>query len=78
MENYVLPVILFLVGQTILFLSACVAIYTRVMTRLRELEIRVNAVEKNEGEIFEKLDKLLEATHRIELNLAEKQDRNKT
>lgn len=62
-------------GQTILFVGVCVTIYTRIMTRLKELEVRVNMVEKNESEIFSKLDKVLEAAHRIEVQLGSKQDK---
>lgn len=73
--DYVVPILLFLVGQTITFLGICVAVYTKVMSSLRALEVRVNMVEKNENDIFEKLDALLESSHRIEIQLTNKQDR---
>ena len=75
--QYFVPILLFLMGQTVLFLVACVTIYTRIMTRLKELEVRVNMVEKNESEIFNKLDRVLEAAHRIEVQLGGKQDKAK-
>jgi ABC-type proline/glycine betaine transport system permease subunit len=75
-SGYLVPVILFLAAHTVIFITACVTIYVRVMTRLRELEIRINMVEKNESEIFEKLDKLLESSHRIEMNMLNKKDRD--
>lgn len=74
--DYIVPIILFIIGQTILFVGVCVTIYTRAMTRLKELEVRLTMVEKHEVEIFEKLDKLLESNHRIEMKLSNKQDRN--
>lgn len=74
--DYIMPVILFLGAQTVLFITTCVTIYVRVMTRLRELEIRVNMVEKNESEIFDKLEELLKTVHRIEMKMMNKQDKN--
>ncbi len=75
-SNYFLPVILFLAAQTIIFITACVTIYVRTMTKLKELEIRVQAVEKNEGKIFEKLDEVLKTVHSIDVKLERKQDKN--
>lgn len=75
-HNYLMPVILFLAAQTVLFITACVTIYVRVMTRLKELEIRVNIIENNEEELFKKMDEILAAIHRVELNMVNKQDRN--
>jgi hypothetical protein len=74
-SEYVIPILLFLAGQTVAFLTVCIAVYTRVMSSLKELEIRVNMVEKNENEIFEKLEELLGSSHRIELQLTTKQDK---
>jgi hypothetical protein len=75
-HNYLMPVILFLAAQTVLFITACITIYVRVMTRLRELEIRVNIIENNEEELFKKIEEVLAAIHRVELNMVNKQDRN--
>lgn len=75
-SNYFIPVILFLAAQTIIFITACVTIYVRTMTKLKELEIRVQAVEKNEGKIFAKLDEVLTTVHSIDLKLEHKQDKN--
>ena len=76
MDQYFLPIILFLAGQTVIFITACITIYVRTMTKLKELEIRVQMVEKNEGKIFAKLDEVLAAVQSIDLKLERKQDKN--
>ena len=67
------PIIIFLLTQSTALILGGIAIYIRIMTRLRELEIRVDIIEKNEMKIFEKLDELLEAVHRVEIKLAKVQ-----
>ncbi len=76
MDQYFLPIILFLAAQTVIFITACITIYVRTMTKLKELEIRVQMVEKNEGKIFAKLDEVLTTVHSIDLKLERKQDKN--
>ena len=76
MEQNFLPIILFLAAQTVIFITACITIYVRTMTKLKELEIRVQMVEKNEGKIFAKLDEVLTTVYSIDLKLERKQDKN--
>lgn len=77
--NYILPIILFLAGQTVFIIIAWVNFRTEVMTRLtvieREHAIEVKELKQNEKEMFEKLDELLRAIHRVELDLNNKKNR---
>lgn len=76
-HNYILPIILFLAGQTIFFIIAWINFRTEVMTRLKVLEIEMNMMKKSETVMGEKLDDLLDSTHRIEIELKNKKDREK-
>ncbi len=76
-HNYILPIILFLAGQTIFFIIAWVNFRTEVMTRLKVLEIEMNIEKRSVALMGEKLDDLLAATTRIEIELANKKDREK-
>lgn len=75
MEHYILPIVLFLAAHTVIFITACVTIYVRTMTKLKELEVRVQAVETNETKIFDKLDELLDAVHQLALKFEHKNNR---
>ena len=74
-SDYALSIILFLAAHTIAFITICVTIYVRTMTKLKELEVRVKSVENNETKIFDKLDELLSAVHQLALKFEHKNNR---
>ena len=76
-HNYILPIILFLAGQTIFFIIAWVNFRTEVMTRLKVLEIEMSIEKRSVAILGEKLDDLLAGMQRIEIELANKKDREK-
>ena len=67
--------ILTVVIQSILFSIGLFKIYTDVQVRLSELEIRLKSVEKQDDEIYAKLDKIMDKLTQIEINLNNKADR---
>jgi len=76
-HNYILPIILFLAAQTIGFVIAWVNFRTEVMTRLKVLEIQMQNEKQNVAILGEEMDDLLEGVRRIEIELANKKDREK-
>lgn len=77
--KYILPIILFLGGQTVFIIIAWVNFRTEVLTRIsvieKEVAIEIKALQQNEREMFDKLDELLRAIHRVELDLNNKKNR---
>jgi chaperonin cofactor prefoldin len=69
------PMILTIVIQSILFSIGLFKIYTDVQVKLSELEIRLKSVEKQDDEIYMKLDKIMDKLTQIEINLNNKADR---
>jgi len=68
--------ILTIVIQSILFSSGLFKIYTDVQVKLSELEIRLKSVEKQDDEIYMKLDKIMDKLTQIEISLNNKADRS--
>lgn len=68
-------VVVFLVGQAIAIIGGLIAIYVKVTLKLRELEIRVEMIEKEDDYINHKLDKIERAINNIAIQLQNKKDR---
>lgn len=68
-------IITFLVGQAIAIVGGLIAIYVKVTLKLRELEIRVEMIEKEDDYINQKLDKIERAINNIAIQLQNKKDR---
>jgi len=71
MEMWVLTVIV----QSVGFGIGLFKLWSDLQVKMRELDIRLLAVEKQDDEIYSKLDKLLEKMTSIEIALVNKQDR---
>ena len=67
--------VVFLVGQAIAIIGGLIAIYVKVTLKLRELEIRVEIIEKEDDYINEKLDKIERAINNLAIQLQNKKDR---
>ena len=61
--------------QTIIFILGLFKIYTDLQVKLKELDMRLIAVEKQDDEIYAKLDKIMDKLTAIEIGLQNKQDR---
>jgi short-subunit dehydrogenase involved in D-alanine esterification of teichoic acids len=72
MENLVT----FIVGQSILIAGGLIGIYVKISLKLKELEIRVNMVEKQDDQIYKKLDHILAEINKMAIALQNKQDRD--
>jgi hypothetical protein len=68
-------IVLFLVGQAIAILFGLITIHTRITLKLKELEIRVNMIEKEDDYINVKLDKIEKAINNLSIQLQNKKDR---
>jgi chaperonin cofactor prefoldin len=69
------PMILTVIIQSIIFAVGLFKIYTDVQVKLSELEIRLKSVEKQDDEIYAKLDKIMDKLTQIEISLNNKADR---
>ena len=65
----------FLAGQAIAIIIGLIGIYVKVSLKLKELEVRVSMVEKNEDSIAKKLDNIIETINRLAISISNKQDR---
>lgn len=65
----------FMVGQAIAILTGLIGIYVKVSLKLKELEIRVAVVEKQDDQISKKLDTIASQLNQLFIQLQNKQDR---
>ncbi len=65
----------FLAGQAIAIIIGLIGIYVKVSLKLKELEVRVGMVEKNEDSIAKKLDNIIETINKLAISMQNKQDR---
>jgi uncharacterized protein YoxC len=66
----------FIIGQSILIVGGLIGIYVKISLKLKELEIRVNMVEKQDDQIYKKLDHILAEINKMAIALQNKQDRD--
>lgn len=68
-------VFIFLAGQAIAIIVGLISIYVKVSLKLRELEVRVSMVEKQDDIIAKKLDNIQTTLSTLAIALQNKQDR---
>ena len=66
---------LFIIGQAIVIVIGLIGIYVKISLKLKELEIRVNMVEKQGDTLSKKLDHILDQINKLAIALQNKQDR---
>jgi uncharacterized protein YoxC len=66
---------LFIIGQAIVIVIGLIGIYIKISLKLKELEIRVNMVEKQDDLIGKKLDHILDQINKMAIAMQNKQDR---
>jgi uncharacterized protein YoxC len=67
---------IFLAGQAIAILVGLISIYVKVSLKLKELEVRVSMVEKQDDIIAKKLDHILDTINKLAIAMQNKQDRD--
>ena len=67
---------LFIIGQAIIIIAGLIGIYVKISLKLKELEIRVSMVEKQDDQIYKKLDHILDQINKLSIALQNKQDRD--
>lgn len=65
----------FLVGQAIAIMGGLITIYVKTTLKIKELEIRVAMIEKEDARMMEKLDKIERAINNLAIQLQNKADR---
>jgi uncharacterized protein YoxC len=70
-----LNIAIFLVAQALTIIIGLISIYVKVSLKLKELEVRVNMVEKQEDNIAKKLDNIQSTLNALAVALQNKQDR---
>lgn len=68
-------VIVFLIGQAIAIIGGLITIYVKTTLKLKELEIRVTMIEKEDARMMDKLDKIERAINNLSIQLQNKADR---
>ena len=66
---------LFIIGQAIVIIIGLIGIYVKISLKLKELEIRVSMVEKQDDKLSKKLDHILDQINKLAIALQNKQDR---
>lgn len=66
---------IFLVGQAVAILTGLIGIYVKVSLKLKELEVRVSVVEKQDDQISRKLDTIANQLTSLLIQIQNKQDR---
>jgi uncharacterized protein YoxC len=66
---------LFIIGQAIIIIAGLIGIYVKISLKLKELEIRVSMVEKQDDTLSKKLDHILDQINKLSIALQNKQDR---
>mgnify|MGYP003644869274 FL=1 len=66
---------LFIIGQAIVIVIGLIGIYVKISLKLKELEIRVNMVEKQDDTLSKKLDHILDQINKLAIGMQNKQDR---
>lgn len=67
--------VIFLVGQAVAILTGLIGIYVKVSLKLKELEVRVSVVEKQDDQISRKLDTIANQLTSLLVQIQNKQDR---
>lgn len=68
-------VVIFIAGQAIFIIIGLISIYVKVSLKLKELEVRVSMVEKQDDIIAKKLDNIQATLNALSIDLQNKQDR---
>ena len=68
-------VVVFLVGQAVAILIGLITVYTKITLKIKELEIRVEMIEKEDDYMMQKLDKIEKAINNLAIELQNKKDR---
>jgi uncharacterized protein YoxC len=66
---------MFMAGQAIMIIIGLISIYVKVSLKLKELEVRVSMVEKQDDIIAKKLDNILHTINKLAIAMQNKQDR---
>ena len=67
---------IFMAGQAIMIIIGLISIYVKVSLKLKELEVRVSMVEKQDDIIAKKLDHILDTINKLAIAMQNKQDRD--
>ena len=69
-------IMVFIVGQAIGLLGIGIGAYLKIMTRLKEFEIRIDHVEKQDDAILKKLDEIQQSISDLRVDVSNKKNRD--
>lgn len=69
-------IIIFIIGQALAVLTGVIAIYVRMSLKIKELEMRMTAVERQDNTIVNKIDSIAEMLVELRLELQNKKDKD--
>lgn len=75
MTDQQLTIVLFIIGHVVLIVTTWVAIYTKITAKLKELEVRVHVMERQEDRVLAKLDNIQKDISELKSEIQNKQDR---
>jgi hypothetical protein len=61
--------------EAVLFLAGLFKVYTDMQVHFKEIDVRLSAVERQDDEIFLKLDKIMEKLSQIDVKMENKANR---
>ena len=61
--------------EAALFIGGLFKVYTDMQVHFKEIDVRLHAVEKQDDEIYAKLDEIMRAINEIRLDMKDKIDR---
>jgi hypothetical protein len=69
-------VVIAFIMESVLFLAGLFKVYTDMQVHFKEIDVRLKAVERQDDEIYEKLDKIMTKLSEIEIKMESKANRS--
>lgn len=61
--------------ESVLFLAGLFKVYTDMQVHFKEIDVRLKAVERQDDEIYEKLDRIMEKLSQMDVKMENKANR---
>jgi hypothetical protein len=68
-------VVIAFIMESVLFLAGLFKVYTDMQVHFKEIDVRLKAVERQDDEIYEKLDRIMEKLSQMDVKMENKANR---
>jgi chaperonin cofactor prefoldin len=68
-------VVVAFIMESVLFLAGLFKVYTDMQVHFKEIDVRLKAVERQDDEIYEKLDRIMEKLSQMDVKMENKANR---